>query len=201
MSTTIGLYRPGSSPFHRSPAGLKLLLLLGAGIGSIFVDTPIQTVVVLVVVLLGYAVARIPASVLLASIRPLLWVVVPLSVFQTIVVGWQRAVVITGVIVALVLLANLVTLTTKTTDLIDVVVRVCGPLRMIGVNPERVGLLLNLAIRAVPLMAELAGQITEAQQARGLRISVRAMAVPFVVGALRRADELGDALAARGFDD
>lgn len=201
MSTTIGLYRPGTSPFHRSPAGLKLLLLLSAGVGSIFVDTPVQTAIVLVTVVLGYVVARTPVSVLIASIRPLLWVIVPLSVFQTIVVGWQRAVVITGVLIALVLLANLVTLTTKTTDLIDVVVRVCGPLRVVGINPERVGLLLNLAIRAVPLMAELASQITEAQQARGLRISVRAMAVPFVVGALRRADELGDALAARGFDD
>lgn len=201
MSTTIGLYRPGTSLLHRSPAGSKLLVLMAAGIGSIFIDTPMQTAIALVVVLLGYLVARLPARVLGTSIRPMLWILVPLAVFQTIVVGWQRAVVITGVILALVLLANLVTLTTKTTSLIDVVVRICGPLRVVGVNPERVGLLLNLAIRGVPLMVELVGQISEAQQARGQRISVRAIAVPFVVGALRRADELGDALAARGFDD
>ncbi|CAM3161029.1 energy-coupling factor transporter transmembrane protein EcfT [Nocardioides dubius] len=201
MSTTIGLYRPGTSLLHRAPAGAKLLLLLVAGAGSVLLDTPLQTAVALVVVLLGYAVARIPVSVLLSSIRPLLWVLVPLGVFQTIVVGWERASVITGVILALVLVANLVTLTTMTTALIDVVVRVCGPLRRVGVDPERIGLLLNLAIRAVPLMAELAAQITEAQQARGQRVSVRAIAVPFVVGALRRADELGEALAARGFDD
>jgi biotin transport system permease protein len=201
VSTTIGLYRPGTSLLHRAPAGAKLLLLLVAGAGSVLLDTPLQTAVALVVVLLGYAVARIPLPVLLTSIRPLLWVLVPLAVFQTFVVGWQRASVITGVILALVLVANLVTLTTMTTALIDVVVRVCGPLRRVGIDPERIGLLLNLAIRAVPLMAELAAQITEAQQARGQRVSVRAIAVPFVVGALRRADELGEALAARGFDD
>lgn len=201
MSAAIGLYRPGDSLLHRCPAGLKLLLLLGAGAGSLLIDTPRQTAAALVVVLAGYALARIPLRVIGTAIRPLLWVIVPLSVFQTIVVGWERAAVITGVIVALVLLANLVTLTTMTTALIDVVVRVCAPLRRLGVDPERIGLLLNLAIRAVPLMAELAGRLVEAQQARGRRVSVRTMAVPFVVGALRQADELGDALAARGFDD
>src|SRR5699024_6029456 len=128
-------------------------------------------------------------------------VVVPLGVFQVLVAGWARAVVIVGVIVALVLLANLVTLTTRTSDLVDVVVRVAGPLRRVGIDPERVGLALQLAIRAVPLVIDLARRVREAQHARGLTASPRAFAVPLIVGARRRADDLGDALAARGLDD
>ncbi|WP_346007526.1 energy-coupling factor transporter transmembrane component T [Janibacter terrae] len=197
----IGLYREGGSVLHRLPAGAKLAGLLLAGLLSPFVRSPVVTAVALAVVLAGYATARMPAAVLLQMLRPLLLVMVPLGVFQTVVAGWERAFVIVGVLIALVLLANLVTLTTRTSDLIDVVVRVCGPLRRVGVDPERVGLMLQLAIRAVPLVIDLGGRVREAQHARGLGASPRAFAVPLVVGALRRADAMGDALAARGLDD
>lgn len=197
----IGLYRDGTSLLHRLPAGAKLLGLLVAGVGSVLVRTPVATGTAIAVVLAGYAVARMPPRVLLEMLRPLLLVVVPLGVFQVVVAGWARAVVIVGVIVALVLLANLVTLTTRTHDLVDAVVRVAGPLRRVGLDPERVGLALQLAIRAVPLVVALARRVREAQHARGLTASPRAFAVPLIVGALRRADDLGDALAARGLDD
>ena len=201
MSGLVGLYRPGTSVVHRLPAGAKLAVLLVAGAASVLVDTPVQTAVVLASVLVGYWAARIPGSVLWASARPMLWVVVPLGVLQVVVVGWERATVIVGVLVALVLLANLVTLTTRTTELVDVVVAVGGRLGFLGVNAERLGLVLSLGIRSVPLVLELATEVREAQHARGRAASARAFAVPLVVGALRRADEMGDALAARGFDD
>lgn len=197
----IGLYRDGHSLLHRLPAGVKLGGLLVAGVGATFVRTPEATAAALLVVLLGYAIALLPPRTLLAMLRPLLLIVVPLGIFHVLVTGWARAFVVVGVIVGLVLLANLVTLTTRTNDLIDVVVRVCSPLRRIGVNPERVGMMLQLAIRAVPLVVDLARRVREAQHARGLAASPRAFAVPLIVGALRRADDLGDALAARGLDD
>lgn len=201
MSSPIGLYRPGTSVIHHLPSGLKLVVLFVVGACSLLVRTPTQAAAALVIVLLGYAAARIPLGALCETLRPLLWVVVPLAVFQILVVGWERALVIIGVLVSLVLLAGLVTLTTRTTDLIDVVVRFSRHLRFLGINPERTGLMLNLAIRAVPLVVELAAGTREAQHARGQATSARAFAVPLIVGALRRADELGDALAARGFDD
>lgn len=201
MTGVVGLYRPGASVVHRLPAGAKLAGLAVVGALSVLVGTPLRTAVLVVCVLAGYVVARLPLSLLWASVRPLLWVAVPLGVFQVVVTGWERAVVIVGVIVAMVLLANLVTLTTRTTDLIDVVVGLARRLRFTGVDPERVGLVLSLGIRCVPLVLELASEVREAQHARGRAASARAFAVPLIVGALRRADEMGDALAARGFDD
>jgi biotin transport system permease protein len=186
---------------HRLPAGVKLAVLVVVGACSLLVRTPTQTVTMLVVVLLGYAAARLPARAVWDTLRPLLWVVLPLAAFQVLAVGWERAVVIVGVIVSLVLLAGLVTLTTRTTDLVDVVVRLTRHARFPGVHPERIGLMLNLAIRSVPLMMELAAKVREAQHARGQTTSARAFAIPLIVGALRRADELGDALAARGYED
>ena len=58
-----------------------------------------------------------------------------------------------------------------------------------------------LCIRAVPVVLGLAEQIRDAQRARGLPLSARAFAVPLLVRALRHAQQLGDALIARGLDD
>ena len=67
MTTTIGLYRPGTSVLHRLPAGVKLATLVVAGLCSILVRTPAQTAAALVVVMLGYAVGKVPLSVLVAD--------------------------------------------------------------------------------------------------------------------------------------
>lgn len=201
MSAALGLYRAGTSLLHRLPAGAKLTGLAVAGTGSVLVDTPAQTAALVASSLALYPVGQIPVRVLVDMVRPLGWVLVPLAVFQIVFIGWARTAVLVGVILALVLLANLVTLTTRTTDLIDVVVTLCRPLRIVGVDPLRVGLVLNLAIRCVPLMADLAAEVRDAQRARGLELSARAFVVPLLVRALHRADDLGDALAARGFED
>ena len=43
----LGLYVPGTSPLHRAPAGLKLVLLLVAGVGSVLLRSPWQVLVAL----------------------------------------------------------------------------------------------------------------------------------------------------------
>lgn len=199
--TTLGVYRPGDTVLHRAPAGAKLLVLLLAGVGSVFLDHPWQVAAALVVVLLGYVVARVPAGTMLRQVRPLLWLVVLLAGFHLVVSGWEQAFVVVGAIAALVLLAALVTLTTRTTAMVEAVVAVCRPLRMVGVDPERVGLLLAMAIRSVPVVVGLAEEVRDAQRARGLVASPRAFAVPLIVRSMRHADALGEALTARGVDD
>ena len=108
---------------------------------------------------------------------------------------------VVGVISALVLAAGLVTLTTRTSELVGAMVRVLGPLRRVGVDPERIGLLLALGIRSVFVVADIAAEVRDAQRARGLVGSPRAYAVPLIIRSLRHADELGEALVARGADD
>lgn len=201
MTTALGLYRPGTSPLHQLPAGAKLAALAASGPGSLLLDSPLQAASAIALVLALHPLARIPWRVLLEMMRPLLFLLVPLAVFQFLAVGWARAAVLVGGILALVMLANLVTLTTRTTELVDVVVTLCRPLSALGIDPVRVSLMLNLAIRCVPLVVELAGEVRSAQRARGLEASPRALVVPLLVRALRRAEEFGDALAARGVGD
>lgn len=198
---TLGLYLPGTSVVHRARAGHKLLVMLGAGAGSVLLDELWQVGVALGLVAAGYAVARIPLRIALAQLRPLVWVAGAAAVFHVVVSGWERAAVVLGVLAVLVLLAALVTLTTRTTAMVDAIVVACRPLRRLGVDAERVGLMLALGVRSVPVVVGLAEEVREAQLARGLGASPRAFAVPLIVRSLRHADALGEALVARGVED
>ena len=197
----LGLYLPGSSVVHRARAGHKLVVMLAVGAGSVFLDELWQVTAALLMVAAGYAVARIPLRTALSQLRPLVWVAGAAAVFHVLVSGWERAAVVLGVLAMLVLLAALVTLTTRTTAMVDAIVAACRPLRRLGVDPERVGLMLALGVRSVPVVVGLAEEVREAQLARGLSASPRAFAVPLIVRSLRHADALGEALVARGVED
>ncbi|MGY2031516.1 energy-coupling factor transporter transmembrane component T family protein [Nocardia gipuzkoensis] len=198
----IGLYRPGNSLLHRIPAGAKLVLLLVSIVaGTVFVRTPVQVLVAATAVAGLFAAAGIPWRVALAQLRPLAWMVLLIAAFQVLITSPARAAVVCGVLVISVALAALFTLTTRVTDMLDAVTRWLGPLRRAGIDPERIGLLLALAIRCVPLLAGIVHDVAEARRARGLEWSMTALVTPVLVRALRTADAMGEALAARGVDD
>lgn len=199
--TTLGLYLPGTSVLHRARAGHKLVGMVLVGAASVYLDELWQVALALGLVVLGYATAGIGPRIAVAQLKPLVWVAGFAAVFHVLVNGWERAAVVLGVIAMLVLLAALVTLTTRTTAMVDAIVAGCRPLRRVGLDPERIGLMLALGIRSVPVVVGLAEEVREAQLARGLSSSARAFAVPLIVRSLRHADALGEALIARGVDD
>ncbi|MGW0634037.1 energy-coupling factor transporter transmembrane component T family protein [Nocardia salmonicida] len=198
----IGLYCPGDSLLHRMPAGVKLALLLVSILAmTVFVRGPLGVVVAVAVVAGLFALARVSWRVAFAQVRPVLWMTAIIGVFQLLTTSPQRAVVVCGVLLVSVALAALVTVTTRVTAMLDALTRALGPLRRIGVNPERVSLLLALAIRCVPLLAQIVHEVGEARRARGVSWSATALVTPVLVRALRTADAMGEALAARGVDD
>jgi len=197
----IGLYVPGDSPVHRAPAGLKLAVL--ALLLLVLAVAPTTAVLIegTAVVVGGAALSGVGARAVVAQVRPLLWVVVPVAVLQLLITGPAAAVRVVGALVLAVAAAGLVTLTTRTEELLDVLISVLRPLRRVGVDPDRVALVLALAVRSVPVLAGLAAEVRQARAARGAERSLRAFAVPLVIRSLRHADRLGEALAARGVDD
>jgi biotin transport system permease protein len=197
----IGLYRPGSSWLHRAPAGLKLAVLLVGTATLVALRSPSAVAVAAVLVLVGYGLAGLGPAILLAQLWPLRWFLVVLVPFQWWAGGWRAVVVVVGTMVVTVAAAGLVTLTTRVTAMLDVCVRVLGPARRLGVDPERVALVLALTVRAVPVLADTFAQARDARRARGLERSPRALLVPLVLRTLRHADRLGEALVARGVDD
>lgn len=198
----IGLYQPGNSLVHRLPAGVKLWLLF-ASIAAVTagVREPLAVAIAAAVVAAMFAVAGIGWRVALAQLRPVVWMLAVIAIFQVVLTSPERAVVVCGVLLLSVALAALVTLTTRVGDMLDAVTRALGPLRRFGVDPDRIGLLLALAIRCVPLLTGIVREVAEARRARGLEWSMTALVTPALVRALRTADAMGEALAARGADD
>ncbi|WP_204005409.1 energy-coupling factor transporter transmembrane component T family protein [Virgisporangium aurantiacum] len=175
---------------------MKLLLL------TVLLALTVRYPVPMLVPLLSlYLLARIPWRVALAQVRPLWMLLLVTGAFQVLTLGWVRAVdIVCGLLVS-VALAGLVTLTTRVNAMLDVLVRVLRPLRLVGVDPTRVALLLALTIRCVPMLAGIVTAVREAQLARGAGRNPLALAVPVVIRTLRAADALGEALTARGADD
>lgn len=199
--TPIGLYHPGTSVLHRISAGWKLLGMSLVVLVLVLLSAPWQLAVAAVAIAGGFALARIPVRVVWAQLWPMRWFLFFIAVFQVIFTGPERAVMVCGTLLLTVAAAALVTLTTRVTEMLDVSQLLLRPLRRFGVDPDRVGLLLALTIRCIPLMVGIVKEVSEARKARGAGFSVRAMAAPAVVRALRSADAMGDALIARGVDD
>ena len=200
--SAIGLFQPGPSLLHRAPAGAKLAGLVALSVLTVAVPVWQGVALVLVGVLLAYALAfglsPLAARLAWSQTRPLLVILAAIVVFQAIVTGPERAAELGLTLVTLVLGAGLVTLTTRTQDLVDVLQRLLQPFGRLGLDPDRVALSLALGIRSVPMVVNLAQQVREAQRARSLEASPRAFAVPLLVRALRRADAMAEALVARG---
>ncbi len=201
MNRTFGLYEPGTSPLHRVAAGRKFLALLAFGLLIFLLGSPGWLAGLAVAVAAGYGVARIPLRRCWQVTRLVLPVLVVVFALQWWLLGLDSAAVVCLRLLVALGAANLFTLTTRVDDLVGAVERAVGPLRRFGVRPERVGLLVGLTLQAVAALSVAAGQTREAQRARNAERSLPAFAVPFLVRTLRHADELGEALAARGIGD
>ncbi len=104
-------------------------------------------------------------------------------------------------LVALALMAIVVSATTPVNAMLDALVRWLRPLRRLGVDPDRVALTFALAIQALPGTVALALETRDAARARGVERHPRALLTPFVMRVVARAHETGDALQARGIGE
>jgi biotin transport system permease protein len=147
-----------------------------------------------------YVLARLRPREVAPVLRLSAFVLVPLFVLHALVSGWESALEAVLRLAVLMLLATLVSLTTRASDMLDALERVLRPLARFGLKPARLGLLLSLTLRFIPLMVTWLREIQEAQRVRGLDRNPLAVLVPLLVKTLRTADTLADAIDARCFD-
>ena len=196
----IGLYYPGDSLIHRTPMLLKLALLSLAVLLVGLVGVLWQLGACLLGVAALFLAARVPPGAAWKQIGPILWILVIAVPLQALFAGWTTAGLMAGRLLIAVALAALFTLTTTVTAVLEGFQKLLRPFRR-WVDADRVGLLLALTLRCIPLVAEIVSEVIEARRARGTQGSRLARAVPVVVRALYAADAIGEALAARGLDD
>jgi biotin transport system permease protein len=149
----------------------------------------------------GLLVARLPGRALTSQVRPVWIWLAALFGFHLLVTGPIVGAVAVIRLLTLVLAAAVVTATTRVTALVAVVEWLTSSLRVFGVRPARIGLVIAMTLRFIPLVAERATRIREAQAARGADRVRLGMVVPLLVQVLRMATTVGEALDARGAGD
>ncbi|MFS2009041.1 energy-coupling factor transporter transmembrane protein EcfT [Azospirillum sp. CT11-132] len=198
----LGLYLHRESVIHRLPAGVKLGGLLLVTVAVLALPGAWGA---LAAGLIGTAVlvaAKLPTGRVLAELRAPVIMLTLLFGFQALLAGggWEETAVALARFAALILLATLVTLTTRVMDMVDLFERLFGLLRPVGVNPAKMALMLALTIRFIPLLGEQVREVRMAQRARGVERNIAALFVPLLVKILTMADDLTAALEARGYD-
>lgn len=198
----LSVYVPTGSVIHRIPAGVKLLTLIAFVIGvSFFARSPQSAGICLAVVTVGYLIAKIPPRTALWQMFGAVPLLVLLAVVQGFTNGWYRAAVMFMSLLACVIAATLLTLTTRVTDLMDTLDRVMAPLGKIGVPVDTISLAVSLTLRMIPLQVQSVREVLDARKARGAKGSVTAFGVPLIIRTVRRSRATSDALLARGVGD
>ncbi|AMG89856.1 MULTISPECIES: energy-coupling factor transporter transmembrane component T family protein [Bordetella] len=193
------LYVAGASFLHRLPAGLKLAALALAGVGLFLLsDWRVLAAVLAGAALLVWR-SGVGAAAWWRQTRGLALIVLAVGLFTGLMQGWPHAAVVVLRVAALIGLAMAVTLTTPVPALIDACERALRPAERLGLlNAAQVALALALALRFIPEIWRNYQEIREAQAARGLGAHPLALLVPLVVRTLKRAEEVAQAIDARG---
>lgn len=185
---------------HRVPAGFKLAGLALFSLLLLPVDDWRILAGVLAVVLAIYAGFGRAGSARLALLRPLVPLLVIVGGVQALSSGWHAGAVVSLRLLAMLLLADLVSMTTTMSALMDVLAPFFNLLRPFGVNPRKMALAVALVLRFVPVLLTRWRAREEAWKARThRRVPVRLVAV-FLADILQLADRVAESLDARGFD-
>lgn len=225
---TIGQYVDTGSVIHKLDPRTKILLLAVYLVLIFAVFSPLAYVVIFAATAAVTALSRVPLKFILRGLKPMLFILIFTMVLNLFVTpgepiwslrvtsfwtvnltqeGINMAVLMFFRLLFLVVASSLLTLTTSPMSLTDGIEKLLKPFEVIKVPAHEIAMMMTIAIRFIPTLAEEADKIMKAQTARGADFEsgnmierVKAMLpllVPLFVSAFRRADDLAVAMDAR----
>lgn len=206
----LSLYLSQPSWLHRIPAGTKLLSLVFASVLLLPAEQFwILGLAVLTAIAAFLSLRRPGRRRLWALSKALGPMLVLLGLFQVVALvishGWQTGLFIgleaAGTtllrLLALILLADLVTLSTPTQDLVAALGPVLKPLRLLGLSEQRLGLAIGIMLRWVSLLQANWSETRTAFAARGCSRPRMRITGPVMQRSAHTAQSLSESLAAR----
>ena len=198
----LGVYVPGTTIIHRLNPSIKFVSLIVFIIAStIWAHTLTHAGICLAAPLLLLAVAKIPPKIVWGQLWPPLPFLLFLGAFNWWQQGWEKALVVTLVIMSSIGMAAVLTLTTTVAEMLEALEKALAPTARFGVPVESISLAISLTIRLIPLQFATVGEVLDARKARGADFSITAFGAPVMIRSIRRARVIGDALLARGVGD
>ncbi len=221
-----GLFIPGDSPLHRLDPRVKILSVVVLGILSF--QTSGTAAVLITLFLLGLTgLSGLRPRLVLEALRPLFVFAVLLFLihlfftdgealaflsagpFRVTREGLRQGGFVVWQFMALVSLGVLLTMTTGPSDLVAALEKILSPLNVFRVPTQDLAVMVSLALRFLPTFLEEMEKLKTARLARGAdwrrdgigrRVkAASSLAVPLLLGTVRRADDLAEAMEARGY--
>ena len=223
---TFGQYYPGNSLLHRTDPRIKLIILVEYLVLVLVAESELAALTSLAFTGFLIAVSGVRFSVLIKSAKPLIFVLAftaivnlfftvgegePLVSFYFIKIyqsGIRNAVMMLLRLLSLVLGTSvIISFTTSPLELTDAIESVLSPLKKIKVPVHEFAMMMSIALRFIPTLIEETNKIISAQKARcadfesgNLLKRLKALIpilIPLFVSAVRRAEELADAMECR----
>ena len=222
---TFGQYYPAKSFVHSLDPRTKLLALIAFIVAIFIADTFYGMLLCLILLIVAIAAARVPFGSVLRSVKGIIVIVIITSILNLFFHGgehlltpenwvikiYRESIVFTVFLLLrlmlLVMVSAVLTLTTTPVRLTDGMESLMTPLKWIKFPVHELALIMSIALRFIPTLIDETNRIISAQKARGAdfesgniikRIkAVVPILIPLLISALRRAEELGDAMDAR----
>ncbi|MGQ9474541.1 MAG: energy-coupling factor transporter transmembrane component T family protein [Actinomycetota bacterium] len=221
----IGQYYPIPSTVHSLDPRTKISCTLALLVSAFLVRRPGGIVILGVFALFALYLAKIPAGQALSSLRSVAVLLLVTGVAQLLFspgrelwrwgfisitnTGLQNGLLYSLRLALAVLLLGILTMTTGPVEMLSGLEFLAAPLRLLRLPTRDMAMVLTAAFRFLPLFLGRAGDIALAQEARGVEFRGRhpirriqdliPLLVPLFSACFRDAEELGAALAARGY--
>lgn len=193
------LTSPRETPLHGWPAGVKLAGLCLFTLALFQLTSPLALAgVTLAVGVAHLALGRDIAVAGLRLLRPLWPFALIVAVWHLVLADPAGGAVILLRMGAAVAAANLVTMTTRLSDMLVVLMSVLSPLSRFGLPGDRIALAVALVIRFIPVLSDRIALIRTAWSARSPRPPGWRILIPAALAALDEAEHVAESLRARG---
>ncbi|MBR6957876.1 MAG: energy-coupling factor transporter transmembrane protein EcfT [Erysipelotrichaceae bacterium] len=223
---TLGQYLPLDSFFHKLDPRTKICAMFAILI-AIFIPTGFVGYGVIAVVLVAsYLAAKLKFSYVLKAMKPMIFMIGFLLIINCFVIQtgtllvefWKIKIYSDALIQTLYIVfrlflmlmtTTLLTATTKPLDLTLGLEDLMAPLQKINVPTHDISMMISLALRFIPTLMEEAERILKSQASRGVDLengsfkekiqAILSLIVPLFVSCFQKADDLADAMEARGY--
>lgn len=222
----LGRYLPIDSLMHRFDPRAKIAAMLILMIAIFIPAGFVGYALIGVVVLLGIYLAKMKLNFLWNAMKPMIFMLAFLLVINILVVKTGTPLVTIFnftiysdalsqtfyIVVRLVLMITITTTLTATTKPLDLTMGLedlMTPLKRFHVPAHEIAMMISIALRFIPTLIEETQRIIKAQASRGVDLdegklkekimAILSLIVPLFVSSFQRAEELANAMEARGY--
>lgn len=222
----LGRYLPLDSWLHKIDPRFKIMGML-LMLVAIFIDAGwIGYGILAVIIVLALFVSKIPFEFIVKSFKPMMFMMAFLLVINILVLRTGRVLLDLGFIkiysqaleqtayigirlVLMIMVTTLLTATTKPLDMTLGIEDLLKPFKKIGVPSHEIAMMISIALRFIPTLLDETNRIMKAQASRGVDfdegklkekvMGILSLIVPLFVSSFQRAEDLADAMEARGY--